>query len=265
MNQIDLQGNRAVITGGAQGIGYAIAERLLQSGAAVSLWDRDADLTAQAAEQLSASGTIHHAVVDVTDLTGLEAATVSTSEALGRIDIFVANAGIAGPTANLQDVDPGDWDRTIAVNLNGMFYSLKAAIPQLQKSQQPSIINIASSASFFGFPLRSPYTAAKWAVIGLTKTLAMELGGEGIRVNAICPGSVSGDRIDQVIKADALEQGKSVEEIKELYVKQVSMKTFVEPEDVANLALFLTSDYGRYISGQAIGLDGHTEGLSNSL
>jgi NAD(P)-dependent dehydrogenase (short-subunit alcohol dehydrogenase family) len=181
------------------------------------------------------------------------------------IDVLVNCAGIAGPTASLEDIDPGDWDQTIRVNLNGMFYCLKEAIPLLKISEQSSIINIASSASFFGFPLRSPYTAAKWAVIGLTKTLAMELGSDGIRVNAICPGSVRGKRINRVIEADALEQGKTVEEIEKLYLAQVSMKTFVEPEDVANLAMFLSSDLGRFISGQAIGLDGHTEGLSNNL
>ena len=181
------------------------------------------------------------------------------------IDVLVNCAGIAGPTAVLEDIDPDDWDHTIRVNLNGMFYCLKEAIPLLKKSEYPSIINIASSASFFGFPLRSPYTAAKWAVIGLTKTLAMELGSEGIRVNAICPGSVRGNRINRVIEADALEQGKTVEEIEKLYLAQVSMKTFVEPEDVANLAMFLSSDLGRFISGQAIGLDGNTEGLSNNL
>ena len=164
-----------------------------------------------------------------------------------------------------SDIDPDEWDQTIRVNLNGMFYCLKEAIPLLKNSDTPSIINIASSASFFGFPLRSPYTAAKWAVIGLTKTLAMELGSSGIRVNAICPGSVRGDRIDRVIEADAKEQGKTIEEIEELYLTQVSMKTFVEPADVANLAMFLSSKAGRYISGQAIGLDGHTEGLSNNL
>ena len=129
------------------------------------------------------------------------------------IDVLVNCAGIAGPTASLENIDPGDWDQTIRVNLNGMFYCLKEAIPLLKISEQPSIINIASSASFFGFPLRSPYTAAKWAVIGLTKTLAMELGSDGIRVNAICPGSVRGKRINRVIEADALEQGKTVEEI----------------------------------------------------
>ena len=181
------------------------------------------------------------------------------------IDVLVNCAGIAGPTASLENIDPGDWDQTIRVNLNGMFYCLKEAIPLLKISEQPSIINIASSASFFGFPFRSPYTAAKWAVIGLTKTLAMELGSDGIRVNAICPGSVRGKRINRVIEADALEQGKTVEEIEKLYLAQVSMKTFVEPEDVANLAMFLSSDLGRFISGQAIGLDGNTEGLSNNL
>ena len=181
------------------------------------------------------------------------------------IDVLVNCAGIAGPTASLENIDPGDWDQTIRVNLNGMFYCLKEAIPLLKISEQSSIINIASSASFFGFPLRSPYTAAKWAVIGLTKTLAMELGSDGIRVNAICPGSVRGKRINRVIEADALEQGKTVEEIEKLYLAQVSMKTFVEPEDVSNLAMFLSSDLGRFISGQAIGLDGNTEGLSNNL
>ena len=132
------------------------------------------------------------------------------------IDVLVNCAGIAGPTAVLEDIDPDDWDHTIRVNLNGMFYCLKEAIPLLKKSEYPSIINIASSASFFGFPLRSPYTAAKWAVIGLTKTLAMELGSEGIRVNAICPGSVRGNRINRVIEADALEQKNTVEEIEKL-------------------------------------------------
>ena len=251
-----------VVTAGASGIGKTIAQAYKNEGCRVHICDiSDESISSFKSEESD----IFVQKTDVSVYSEVKSFFTNVAQQVNSIDVLVNCAGIAGPTANLQDVDPGDWDRTIAVNLNGMFYSLKAAIPLLQKSQQPSIINIASSASFFGFPLRSPYTAAKWAVIGLTKTLAMELGGEGIRVNAICPGSVSGDRIGQVIKADALEQGKSVEEIKELYVKQVSMKTFVQPEDVANLALFLTSDYGRYISGQAIGLDGHTEGLSNSL
>jgi NAD(P)-dependent dehydrogenase (short-subunit alcohol dehydrogenase family) len=149
--------------------------------------------------------------------------------------------------------------------VDGMFHCIKEAIPLIKKSNNPSIINMASNAAFYGFPLRSPYATAKWATIGMTKTLAMELGKFNIRVNAICPGSVSGERIDRVMAADAQEKGTTIEEIKSLYVKQVSLKTFVEPEDVANLTLFLASTMGRFISGQAIGLDGHTEGLSADL
>ena len=228
-----------VVTAGASGIGKTIAQAYKNEGCRVHICDiSDESISSFKSEESD----IFVQKTDVSVYSEVKSFFTNVAQQVNSVDVLVNCAGVAGPTANLQNVDPGDWDRTIAVNLNGMFYSLKAAIPLLQKSQQPSIINIASSASFFGFPLRSPYTAAKWAVIGLTKTLAMELGGEGIRVNAICPGSVSGNRIDQVIKADALEQGKSVKEIKELYVKQVSMKTFVEPEDVANLALFLTSD-----------------------
>ncbi len=251
-----------VVTAGASGIGKTIALAYKNEGCRVYTCDVSDEFI------LSFKSDAPDVFIQKTDIASFDDVKSffsNVAQQVESIDILINCAGVAGPTASLQDVDPEEWRRTVAVNLNGMFYSLKEAVPLLKKSPRASIINIASSASFFGFPLRSPYTAAKWAVIGLTKTLAMELGGEGIRVNAICPGSVSGDRIDQVIEVDALKQGKSAEEIKELYVKQVSMKTFVEPEDVAHLALFLTSDYGRYISGQAIGLDGHTEGLSNNL
>tara|TARA_B100000953_G_C17967576_1_gene405078 strand:+ start:245 stop:1030 length:786 start_codon:yes stop_codon:yes gene_type:complete len=251
-----------VVTAGASGIGKTIALAYKNEGCRVYTCDVSDEFI------LSFKSDAPDVFIQKTDIASFDDVKSffsNVAQQVESIDILINCAGVTGPTASLQDVDPEEWRRTIAVNLNGMFYSLKEAVPLLKKSPRASIINIASSASFFGFPLRSPYTAAKWAVIGLTKTLAMELGGEGIRVNAICPGSVSGDRIDQVIEADALKQGKSAEEIKELYVKQVSMKTFVEPEDVAHLALFLTSDYGRYVSGQAIGLDGHTEGLSNNL
>ena len=251
-----------VITAGASGIGKAIAMAYAREGSNVFVCDNSEEFILSFKNE---NPDIFIQKADVSVFSEVKSFFSTVREQVKTVDVLINCAGIAGPTANLQDVKPDEWDKTIAVNLNGMFYSLKFAIPLLKISKQASIINIASSAAFFGFPLRSPYTAAKWAVIGLTKTLAMELGGENIRVNAICPGSVSGNRIEQVIQADALEQGKTVEEIKELYVKQVSMKTFVEPEDVANLALFLTSPYGRYISGQAIGIDGHTEGLTNSL
>ena len=251
-----------VVTAGASGIGKTIALAYKKEGCQVYTCDVSDEFISSFK---SDAPDIFIQKVDVSNFNDVKSFFSNVSQQVEFIDVLINCAGVAGPTASLQDIEPDDWRRTIAVNLNGMFYSLKEAVPLLKKSSQASIINIASSASFFGFPLRSPYTAAKWAVIGLTKTLAMELGGDGIRVNAICPGSVSGKRINQVIEDDALRQGKSVEEIRGLYVKQVSMKTFVEPEDVANLALFLTSDYGRYVSGQAIGLDGHTEGLSNNL
>jgi NAD(P)-dependent dehydrogenase (short-subunit alcohol dehydrogenase family) len=179
--------------------------------------------------------------------------------------VLINSAGIAGPTALLNDADPDHWSKTIDVNIKGMFYCCKEAIPYIKKSENGSIVNLASNAAFFGFPFRSAYTTAKWATIGMTKTLAMELGKNNIRVNAICPGSVTGDRIARVIEADAKEQGKSIEEIKPAYVKQVSLKSFGGPDDVAKMCLYLTSEMGKFISGQAIGLDGHTEGLSTEI
>ena len=251
-----------IIPAGASGIGRSIAGAFLEEGCRVFICDISGDFI-EAFQQTHPAVTIEQ--TDVSDYNQVTAFFKRVSAEVDHIDVIVNCAGIAGPTAPLQDINPKDWERTIDISLNGMFYILKEGIHLLKKSKTPSIINIASSASFFGFPLRSPYTAAKWAVIGLTKTLAMELGGSGVRVNAICPGSVSGERIDRVLAADAKVHGKTVSEMKKLYTKQVSMKTFVEPEDVAHLALFLASEYGRFISGQAIGLDGHTEGLSTEL
>ena len=182
-----------------------------------------------------------------------------------RLDILVNNAGIAGPTAHVEDIDAGDWDQTIAVNLNGQFYCARRAVPMLKAAGGGSIINMSSSVAFSGCPMRAPYTAAKWAVIGFTKTLAMELGSDGIRVNAICPGSVEGPRIDAVIERDAQRRGIDTEEIRDLYLRQSSLRCFIGADDVANLAVFLASDAGAKISGQALGLDGHTESLANWL
>jgi len=251
-----------VIPAGASGIGESIARVYIEEGCNVFICDVSNHNINLFKEKYPVA---YVEQVDVSDHSQVARFFTNVSTKIDHVDVIVNCAGIAGPTAKLVDIEPSEWDKTISVNLNGMFYILKHGIPFLKKSKSPSIINIASSASFFGFPLRSPYTAAKWAVIGLTKTLAMELGGEGVRVNAICPGSVSGKRINDVIKEDAKAQGKSVAEIKDLYTKQVSMKTFVDSEDVANLVLFLCSQYGRFISGQAIGLDGHTEGLSTEL
>ena len=164
--------------------------------------------------------------------------------------------------SKLQSGRWADWRRTIDVDLNAQFYCTKYAIPMLKASGGGSIVMMASNAALFGYPLRSPYTAAKWALIGLTKTLAMELGPHGIRVNALCPCSVEGPRIDGVIEREAAKRGVSAEKVREDYQRQSSLRTFVSPGDVAAMALFLVSDLGAKISGQAIGVDGHTESLA---
>ena len=251
----------ALVTAGASGIGKAIVERLLGDHFQIHI----ADISADSIEHFTSSkpgltGTC-------ADLGSADAAQNVLDDCMmhhGRIDLLVNNVGIAGNTARVENSDPDDWDRTISVSLSSAFYMTRLCSPQIQ-AQKGSIINIASNAALFGFPMRSAYTAAKWGLIGLTKTWAMEMGPKGVRVNAICPGSVSGPRIDGVIERDAQQRGMSTEAIRDVYARQSSMRVFVEAEDIANTVAFLASDAGRYISGQALAVDGHTEGLSNWL
>ena len=251
-----------VVVAGASGIGNKIVKAFVDQKCTVFVCDISQTHISTFKQEFP-NVSIYKA--DVSIYAEVKAFFKQVEKQVDCIDVLVNSAGISGPTASLEDVSPGDWAQTMNINVDGMFHCIKEAIPLIKKSNNPSIINMASNAAFYGFPLRSPYATAKWATIGMTKTLAMELGKFNIRVNAICPGSVSGDRIDRVMAADAQEKGTTIEEIKSLYVKQVSLKTFVEPEDVANLTLFLASPMGRFISGQAIGLDGHTEGLSADL
>src|SRR5262249_25642598 len=158
----------------------------------------------------------------------------------------------AGPTANIEDCALADWSRTLAVNLDSAYLCARRALPMMKSQGSGCIINMSSSAGLFGFARRAPYVAAKWAIIGLTKTLALEGGPHGIRANAICPGSVEGDRMDRVLKADAEATGRSVEELRADAIRDTALKTFVSPSDVASMILYLCSDAGRRISGQAI-------------
>ena len=167
--------------------------------------------------------------------------------------------------ANLEDITPEEWDRTLAVDLSGQFYVTRLAVPMMKSAGSGSIINISSTAALFGCPMRAPYSASKWAVIGLTKTLAMELGPWGIRVNAICPGSVEGERIERVIRRAATQRNKTPEEIRDAYQRQTSLRRFISADEVANMAVFLASDLCGSISGQAMSVDGHTESMSNVL
>lgn len=249
-----------LVTAGASGIGGAIAKGFRREGCRVHV----CDISAAAVEQFHAENPGTTATVaDAASPGDVDRVFADLKGHHGRLDILVNNVGIAGPTALVENVTVDDWDKTIAVDLNAQFYFTRLAVPLLKASGGGSIINISSSAAFFGFPLRSPYTAAKWAVIGLTKTWAMELGPQKIRVNAICPGSVKGQRIDTVIERDAQTRGIDPESVRRAWVKQTSLELFIEAEDIANMALFLCSDLGATISGQAIGVDGYTETLSN--
>ena len=251
-----------LVTAGAGGIGRVIAEKFIAENYHVHVCDID---SAAIESFLHANPEAGATLADVSDPAQVDQVFAELAANHDHLDVLVNNAGIAGPTAHIEDIDPDDWDETISVNLNGHFYCARQAVPMLKAANGGSIITIASNAAFFGCSLRAPYVASKWALLGFTKTLAMELGPFGIRANAICPSSVEGGRIDAVIEREAVRRGKSTEDVREMYMRQSSMRSFVSAEDVANLALFLASDKSAKMSGQALGLDGHTESLTNWL
>jgi NAD(P)-dependent dehydrogenase (short-subunit alcohol dehydrogenase family) len=251
-----------LISGAASGIGRRMAERFLEQDDIVHVCDSskenvDAFLTANA----TATATI----ADVGVISDVDRVFSELIEHHGRLDILVNNAGVAGPAGPVEELDPAGWDQCVQVNLSGTFYMTRLAIPLLRKSPGASIINIASTAALMGCPHRSPYVATKWAQIGLTETWAMELGPEGIRVNAVCPTSVEGQRIERVIAHEAEQRGLSTDEIREVYLRQTSMRSFASPDEVADTVLYLASEQASRISGQAIAVDGHTEGFLNWL
>ena len=192
----------------------------------------------------------------------LQTLTKKKSIKLSSIHALINNVGVAGPTGTMEDISVDDWNQTIETNLNSHFYFTKNAIPLLKQNNGGSIINLSSTAGIYGFPLRTPYAASKWAIIGVTKSLAMELGKFNIRVNAICPGSVSGDRINRVIEAKAKSLNIAINKVKEDFEEMVSLKTFVDKEDIANMAVFLLSSQAQKISGQIMTVDGNTERMN---
>ena len=257
--EADLAGKRAIVTAGADGIGRAIAGTLMAAGARVHICDVDEARIAAACASLPGLGAT---LADVADAVAVDRLFDEALGAMGGLDILVNNAGIAGPVGPVDEIDPEDWRRCIAVDLDGPFLCARRAVPAIRDAGGGSIVNISSTAGLFGFPNRSPYAAAKWGVIGFTKTLAMEQGPHGIRVNAICPGSVSGPRIDSVIAAAAQVRGMPETEMRDIWLRQTSLRCFVEAQDIANMVLFVCSDAGARISGQALAVDGHTESLS---
>jgi NAD(P)-dependent dehydrogenase (short-subunit alcohol dehydrogenase family) len=255
-----LVNKRVVVTAAAQGIGRAMAEAFLAAGARVHVCDLEAARLDAFRNTAPALGTT---VADVAAPPEVARLFAEAEDRLGGLDVLINNAGIAGPAGPVEDCAIEDWRRTIAVGLDGAFHCLRHAVPLLKATGAGSIINISSTAGLMGYPLRAPYTAAKWALVGLTKSLAVELGPFGIRVNAICPGSVDGPRMERVIAAEAKARGLAAEQVRERYLRNVSLRTFIDGGDIADMALFLASDAGAKISGQALAVDGHTESLAN--
>ena len=250
------EGLRVLVTAGAAGIGRTIAATFLEHGARVHVCDVDGKALDACRRELPR---VTQSIADVSKLDDVERLFVDVKRELGGLDVLVNNAGIAGPTAKVEDIAPQDWERCIAVDLNGMFYCTRLAMPMLKangRERGGSIVNLSSVAGRLGFGMRTPYAAAKWGVVGFTKSLAVEAGPDGIRANCIQPGNVEGERIDRVIESKAKAFGVSFEEQKETLLSTTSLRTFVSAQDIANMALFLATQAGRHISGQALSVCG---------
>ena len=249
---------KVLITAGAGGIGLRITEAFLREGARVHVCDVDKEALAALRKSHPKAAS---SLCDVADRVQVAALFKDALTSLGGLDCLVNNAGIAGPTGPVHEINPEDWDRCLDVCITSQFNCTRLAVAHLKSSGNASIINLSSAAGKFGFPNRSPYAAAKWGVIGFTKTIAMELGQFGIRANAILPGTVEGDRIRRVFEAKAQIAGKSMLEIKAASLANASIKQMIQPEQLADMIVFLASPRGRTISGQAISIDGDQQAL----
>jgi len=245
MNRIDLSNRTAVVTGGAQGIGRAIAERLLDSGASVCLWDRDKTLVRQAAEELSGRGRMHAVVVDVTDPATVEQAVRETEAALAPIDILVANAGIAGGVAKVWECPVEEWRQVIDIDLNGVFYCCRAVAPGMIERNYGRIVNVASIAGKEGNPNAAHYSAAKAGVIALTKSLGKELAGYDIAVNCITPAAVKTRIFDQI-----------TQEHIDYMLSRIPRGRFLKAEEAAAMVAWLVSEDNSFTTGAAFDLSG---------
>jgi NAD(P)-dependent dehydrogenase (short-subunit alcohol dehydrogenase family) len=247
---------RVLITAGAAGIGREIARSFAANGAQVFVVDIDADGLKALAQE---SPHIQTDLCNMASRADIERAIPAAIQALGGLDVLVNNAGIAGPTAPVETYDPEAWERVMQINLNGTFNVTRLAIPYLKKSPAGSIIVMSSVAGRYGYPNRSAYSVSKWGLIGFTKTLSRELGEFGIRVNAILPGAVAGERIENVLAGRAQVSGRTVDEERKDAMSIQSLQRFVDPRDIAALAVFLASDAGKSISGQMLPIDNDTQ------
>ncbi len=253
-----IAGRRVLVTAGAAGIGRAIADGFIAAGAKVHVCDID---EAALADFRTTHPDHRASRTDVAERAQVDALFDELEANWGGLDILISNAGIAGPTAAVEEISDADWHRTIAVNLDSQFFCLSRAVPLLKRAQDASIVALSSVAGRLGYARRLPYAASKWAIVGMVKSLAIELGSDGIRVNAIMPGAVRGPRIEAVIAARADSLGVPYDDMEAEYRDKASLKRMVTAEDIANTALFLCSNAGRNISGQAVSVCGNVVAL----
>ncbi|WP_240372503.1 SDR family oxidoreductase [Brevibacterium zhoupengii] len=256
MSMLGVEGRRVLITAGAAGIGRAIAQRFTEAGAEVWV----TDIVESAVDSARSDG-MKASVSNASDEGQVADFAAEIEKEWGTLDVLVNNAGIAGPTGAIENLESKAWLATFDVNIHSQFYCVKYFLPLLRTSSSAAIVNLSSAAGRLGMAGRSPYSATKWAVVGLTKTLAIELGGENIRCNAICPGAVGGPRIEGVIESKAEMLGKAVEEVTGLYTGQSSLNKLADANDIGNMAVFLASDMASHVNGQAMAVDGNTEKL----
>ena len=262
MSQRKLFNKKIIISAAADGIGWSIAQECMLNGGIVYLTDKNNESLDEISKHDLYGKQLFLDKVNANDAREVENYFNKIKNKVDNIDALINNVGIAGPTGRLEELNINDWKETIDININSHFYYTKFSIPLIKKNNGGSIINLSSTAGLFGFPLRSPYATSKWAIIGMTKTLAMELGENNIRVNAICPGAVAGDRMKKVIKAKAQSLGVKEENLQKDYESMVSLKSFVDKKDIANMAVFLLSEESQKISGQVMTVDGNTERMN---
>ncbi len=254
-----LHNKKIIISAGASGIGLATTKVCLSRGAYVYLCDINDKSLKKLNKHPLKNKRLFIYQCDASNEEQVSLFFNKVKKKTNNIDALINNVGIAGPTGSLEKLKSKDWEKTLHVDVNSHFYFTKKAIPLIKKSKNGSIINISSTAGILGFPLRSPYAASKWAIIGVTKTLAMELGRFNIRVNAVCPGTIKGDRMKRVIKDKAKFTKVSTKSIEKDFISMSSMKKWIMEEDIGKMCSFLISDDSSKVSGQVISVDGHTE------
>ena len=259
---INLKNKKIIISAGASGIGWSAAKLFLNRGAIVYICDIDKNLIKKAKKHPQNNKKLFSYECDAADEYEVLNFFDQVKKKTKKIDALINNVGVAGPTGTIEKLNSEDWERTLKINVISHFYFTKLAIPMLKKNKKGVIINFSSTAGIFGFPLRSPYAASKWAVIGMTKTLAMELGKFKIRVNAICPGTIKGDRMIRVIKAKSEFLNINQKTLEKDFISMSSIKKWITENDIGNLCSFLISKESKSVSGQIISVDANTERMN---